>query len=110
MAEATQTQAVMVPEPEGSLAKRKNSTRWSSDGGAYLVGAFLLMLVRTFSFLYWQQEDVWMIQLPAFILATIGWLKSKDWIKTGVGMGLTGVTGGEFFGGFLFFLQQQGIW
>ncbi|RYD65136.1 MAG: hypothetical protein EOP83_08025 [Verrucomicrobiaceae bacterium] len=100
----------MLAEPEGSAVAKPTFSRWSSDGGPYLVASFFLMLVRAFSFYFWQQEDVWTIQLPAFILATIGWLKSKDWVKTGVGMGLTGVAGGEFFGGFLFFLRIQGIW
>lgn len=110
MVEVAQTKEVMLAEPKGSTAAKTTFTTWSKDGGPYLVGAVLLMLVRALSFPFWQQEDVWMIQLPAFILATIGWLKSKDWIKTGVGMGLTGVAGGEFFGGFLFFLRELGIW
>lgn len=96
-------------ESKNSTAPNTTFSTWAKDGGSYLVGAFLLMLVRAFSFPFWQQEDVWMIQFPAFILATIGWIRSKNWVKTGVGMGLTGVAGGEFFGGFLFFLRQHGL-
>jgi hypothetical protein len=108
VAEATQTKKVTAEEAEGSRANQEKSSKGSTDGGVSIAIGILFLLLRTLCLC--APQDAWMILLPAFLFSAIGWIRSKNWKMTGLGMGLTGVTGGEFFGSFLYFLREQGVW